>query len=368
MASNSVLLDLQAGSAQNGWGHVSDDQAVVPESRFIIDDEGMVVFQDVLRGSVEEEVASFMAKSKFQQATFAGCGVTTVARYVLFGPSIGYANYEIMFASSMWNQTNLYVRAQSRALHDADCARREGGSDCPWGSSVVLQKHVEPQLRRRKNLIVIDKSVRLLLTSGGPISVNKVAIGDSLAAKRALNIYYNLSCAETLFREIVLHHSNAAFLSDSVVLYLFFPPPASQKMSNKFCYVLFPIMWSSSVALHAITCFASRLPIQPPIVEDIVLSPPIVQLRLNIFHALEQNEEFVSLSIDATLKICMTVQGQASYRSSAAVRNAAWFGDGEAWKDSPPALHWVWKTVRKRTVPTVPRLSSFKSKWDAQRA
>ena len=38
----------------------------------------------------------------------------------------------------------------------------------------------------------------------------------------------------------------------------------------------------------------------------------------------------MSLSIDATLKICMTVQGQASYRSSAAVRNAACFGDGEA--------------------------------------
>ena len=38
----------------------------------------------------------------------------------------------------------------------------------------------------------------------------------------------------------------------------------------------------------------------------------------------------MSLSVDATLKVCMTVQGQASYRASAAVRNAACFDDGSS--------------------------------------
>lgn len=140
------------------------------------------------------------------------------------------------------------------ALHDADCARREEGSDYLWRSSVVLQKHVEPQLCRRKNFI--DKSIRLLLTSDGPIYVNKAAIGDSLAAKRVLNIYYDLSFAEMLFREIVLHHSNAAFLSDSVVLLCLFSSSTCQSEHvEQSCYSLFPIMWFSGVALHAITCF-----------------------------------------------------------------------------------------------------------------
>ena len=202
--------------------------------------------------------------------------------------------------------------------------RKEEGSDYLWRSSVVLQKNVEPQLCQCKNFI--DKSIRLLLTSGGPIYVNKAAIGDSLAAKRVLNIYYDLSFAEMLLREIVLHHSNAAFLSGSVVLYFF---------SSSTCLVFLDCrcMAPSPSTGPGIWQFAGQFVSNPHeilvgIVE--VLSPPAAQLRQDIFHSLEQNEGFVSLSID--VKIGMTVQGQASYRSSAAVRTAACFGHGEAWQ------------------------------------
>ena len=50
-------------------------------------------------------------------------------------------------------------------------------------------------------------------------------------------------------------------------------------------------------------------------------------MRKNLFATLEHNEEFMSLSADCTLKVCMTVQAQASYRASAAVRNASCFND-----------------------------------------
>ena len=40
----------------------------------------------------------------------------------------------------------------------------------------------------------------------------------------------------------------------------------------------------------------------------------------------------------------------------------------KAWRDSQPSSHRVLKTVRKRTVHTVPRRRSFKSKRDVQRA
>jgi hypothetical protein len=38
----------------------------------------------------------------------------------------------------------------------------------------------------------------------------------------------------------------------------------------------------------------------------------------------------MSLSIDCTLKICMSIQGQASHRPSSAVRNAACFDDAHS--------------------------------------
>ena len=57
------------------------------------------------------------------------------------------------------------------------------------------------------------------------------------------------------------------------------------------------------------------------------MSTQVQSLRSSIFLSLEANQEFMSLSIDATLKVCMTVQGQANYRASAAVRNSACFDD-----------------------------------------
>ena len=60
------------------------------------------------------------------------------------------------------------------------------------------------------------------------------------------------------------------------------------------------------------------------------MSKQVQNLRHSIFLSLEADQEFMSLSVDATLKVCMTVQGQASYRASAAVRNAACFDDGSS--------------------------------------
>ena len=64
-----------------------------------------------------------------------------------------------------------------------------------------------------------------------------------------------------------------------------------------------------------------------PLVEDIYMSYQVQSLKSSIFKTLEHSQEFLCLSIDATLKVCMTVQGQANYRASAQTRNAACFDD-----------------------------------------
>ena len=58
-----------------------------------------------------------------------------------------------------------------------------------------------------------------------------------------------------------------------------------------------------------------------------IKSYQVQSLKSSILKTLEHSQEFLCLSIDATLKVCMTVQGQANYRASAQTRNAACFDD-----------------------------------------
>ena len=69
-----------------------------------------------------------------------------------------------------------------------------------------------------------------------------------------------------------------------------------------------------------------------PILEDITMSPSYnAKLRAMTTH-LEESGEWNCISMDATLKICLKLKGQASYRASSSVRNEAPFGDDVAWK------------------------------------
>ena len=69
-----------------------------------------------------------------------------------------------------------------------------------------------------------------------------------------------------------------------------------------------------------------------PMIEDIFNRPPVVRTM----HAIETfyctNKEYESISIDATVKCCMAVLGQESYRCNAERRNAAPFGDDTAFR------------------------------------
>ena len=95
------------------------------------------------------------------------------------------------------------------ALHDADCVQRTREGNFLWRSSLILQRDVEPPLACEANHI--DKSLRLVLTGLGPKYANVSNIGVTMQVRRVLNIYYDRAFAEVLYREIVLHHSNASW-------------------------------------------------------------------------------------------------------------------------------------------------------------
>ena len=102
------------------------------------------------------------------------------------------------------------------AIYESDCVKREHGCDFLFRSSLLLRSQVQPLLPSKNNHI--DKAIRLVFTSAGPVYVNKSNLGRSLVARRVLNIYYDRSFAEMLYREIVLHHSNVAWHCISRVL------------------------------------------------------------------------------------------------------------------------------------------------------
>ena len=81
-----------------------------------------------------------------------------------------------------------------------------------------------------------------------------------------------------------------------------------------------------------------------PLVEDLLSAAEVRGLRQRIFDTLEQAHEFEVLYTDGTL-LSVTLQGQAPYRASSDVRNAAGFGEDSA-------LRWI-STICGRTSSTL---------------
>lgn len=64
--------------------------------------------------------------------------------------------------------------------------------------------------------------------------------------------------------------------------------------------------------------------------EDIFASTAVGSLLATLQLAFHDTSEYTCISIDATLKVAMSIKGQASYRASKRLRNEACFGDDEA--------------------------------------
>ena len=64
-----------------------------------------------------------------------------------------------------------------------------------------------------------------------------------------------------------------------------------------------------------------------PLLEDVFTADPVQKMRQDLLEEALQADELTSVSIDATLRCCLSIIGQASYRAPAAVRAQAAFDD-----------------------------------------
>eukprot|EP00435_Cladocopium_sp_Y103_P008302 s3962_g2.t1 len=305
----SCFLDLQAGSAEAVYpsGSLSDSSESGEEEHVLIDDEGKPFFQDTLKDSLAEEVASFLQEVSNDDirkidAMFRCpfCPFRAFKRLPQLRDHVAVHHcHRKQYVCSGTKQLRIIL-----ALYDADCMLRQKELEYLHRSACLLRQQVWPELSAARTSI--DKEIRLLLTSSGPKYCNKAAIGTDIIARRVLNLYYDRGFAEVLYRELLIHHSNVK----SVWPRLFV---ISKEQGNPLAN-LYPT--------HTRHWW--------PIVEDVFMSSAVQSLRSNLLLTLERNEEYACVSADATLKVCMALKGQASYREKADVRNSACFGDAEA--------------------------------------
>ena len=203
----------QKKSTNARGGATSDEEACLPENSFVVDDDGRVVFADIVLDSLEEETKKYLAicvnnirkiNGRFKCAL---CPFRSFCRLRQLRDHVQkYHSRKSQFLCSGTKQMKIIL-----ALHDADCVQRTREGNFLWRSSLILQRDVEPLLACETNNI--DKSLRLVLTGLAPKYVNVNNIGATTQVRRMLNIYYDRALTEILYREIVLHHSNAPWLN-----------------------------------------------------------------------------------------------------------------------------------------------------------
>ena len=173
--------DVQGGSSDDKQGGASsddDDEGGEPaEPRFVIDDEGQITFQDIIKDSLEEEVHAFMAEIEHNNIRkMHGAYCCPFCPFRAFGRLCQLSDHlrrhhvaAKQFVCSGKKQLKVIL-----ALHDSDSVRKENGADYLFRSAMLLRTQVVPPLDRNKSLI--DKNLRLLLEKDGPRYVNQKAL------------------------------------------------------------------------------------------------------------------------------------------------------------------------------------------------
>ena len=124
--------------------------------------------------------------------------------------------------------------------------------------------------------------------------------------RRVGNQHYTKGFAETIFKEMLLQNANV----NRLVQRLLVNCTRSGNMAGSLLPIHSRYLW--------------------PFVEDVLTSPVVHSLETALVEQALQHTEFEFLSIDATVKPCLPILGQASHRASAEDRAAAVFDDANS--------------------------------------
>lgn len=183
------------------------------------------------------------------------------------------------------------------ALWDDDQTAGRRSDDYLARSATLIANSVQPKLTHHQNFI--DKKIRLVLTGAGPVYYNLQIVDESRDLRRVGNIYYNHEFAEMLKTEALVHHCKVRSLLTRLT------------------------MSARSKGCQLTTLFPTRAETWWGLVEDVFTSSAVKLLSASYMDAMIENEEMECLSIDTTMKIAMTLMGQAHWRADHSTKQKA---------------------------------------------
>ncbi len=145
----------------------------------------------------------------------------------------------------------------------------------------------------------VDKSIRLVLTERGPQNWHVCKLSSATLCRRVGNVHYARGFAEIVCKEMLL---SSARVKPMLPRTLLRTSEAGSSLSN----------------LHSTNGRDWW-----PLVEDIFTAPEVAEQHRELLREVDEHEEMESISVDATLRCCLRIMGQASYRAPPATRAQA---------------------------------------------
>ena len=190
------------------------------------------------------------------------------------------------------------------ALYDDDQIRQRPSHSLLERSADVIRSTVKPGLSGERQ--TIDRVIVMAFHTDGPIYLNEKAVAHSLDYRRVGSTYYSREFATLVIQETII--------SGGLV------KPMVHRLA-----MIFTQKGSALVSL-LLTDVEGWL----KVLEDIMYSPFVKDLNRDLKEECYQHNDFIHLSMDATVRLMRRVRGQEDYRCSKARRNSAPIPDSAA--------------------------------------
>jgi len=190
------------------------------------------------------------------------------------------------------------------ALHDADCAAGTRGGDYLRRAALAVRQSLLPGPSSLR--LDIDRCMVLLLQSSGPTYVSSDVVVLRRDLRRVGYVYYDKGMAEALLREALLSRGRVRTLLQRIML--------SATLQGS----------------ELVSLYSSRVTVWLKVLEDVLSAPHVVELQKGLTDFLFRADEYVHVSMDATVRIVRRIRGQRDLLMSTKARNMAPIGDAEA--------------------------------------
>ncbi len=127
-------------------------------------------------------------------------------------------------------------------------------------------------------------------------STGTFVVNASSTCRRVGNIYYTRRFAEAVYKEMILSNAKVKSMIPRILLQT---AEAGSSLGNLFS-ASGRDWW--------------------PLVEGVFTAPPVVELYKGLLREATRNDVMESISVDATLRCCLRIVGQAPYRCPPATR------------------------------------------------